>query len=1499
MSSNFSFRPSQFLNDPRVDNQRSQEFINNYYDNQVSFHQKIRSTLFSDKQVIKRLQFAAELYKAEANIDETIGKKRRRQLPSQLQKYLVDNDFEIARSAVKQFIANEKTYEESKHKDPQRSKTTLLLDKIDIQSMFDDYITRVRQGYTQLPSIPAAASTAVSAATSSSSSNSSQINANASSSFQSNASNSLSSVVAQFELEDVFEDINPLQSSAADLELSASTSYSLLSSVRELAIPASPSPLLTLSSWLFMWRHHYKLSQTAMDSLLNMLGQVFSFVNHSTSTTTPAAIAASLSSSSSSSSTPSLPSSAAADFATSEFHLRKKLDLPPVDELAESFSYIQCPYQYCGKLFSKAQFKELVSSQLSAGVISTEQQAFCDHPRCPQTPFYYERVIEENKSRSSSTSTSSSSQSSSAARYVFAKPSLYSHQPLVRTQVWSLREWLLQVSSRPGWCDKLDSWLQRSSAPYTCHDSEGVRHYGDIYDGDKWKKDPDLCAALREKKNSPIMLSVNADGLNPHNRGNKSVYVVFITVLNLPRAERFLIKNVLLYAIVPGVDNRKCSTAQLEQVIQKLVDELKELYQLQDPPTLVLNGVPRRVKLHNLVCDQPAVRDVAGFCGHSGDKACMYCVASILYHRHMDNTSTPSSASNSSISSSSSTASSSSSSSLSSSSPEVEYYRKTQDYISTRLLRTHKNRTSADEQARVTPDMAQWTDIMNITCPYTESTMVRSASEVRAQMINYRNLSQNQSGSSRRHMHDHAHLQQSESRLMSADEVKQMMDSHQATFKQCEKQHRQTGVRWTPFVQLSYYNPIDSCCIDVMHTVWLGVTKSYMDCLMILGSDGLNDAKLKQISTWLKHTFVPQDIGKMQSKWSGSLGHFKSIEWADFITLYALPALIHVGVSRIYLLPLIPLQRMSFLLRKHVLTSTDIDEIELNIRLFSALVCYVCGPSVESINFHLLHHIPHLLRLYGPCCNWWCFPYERFNGLLKQYPRNDSSVAPSMMRSWNNHQQAIDKFTELRKLALETEKAIDQKYKLVCQLDEQINLLSQCADAVMHALWVFKTSYEEHDGDSRISIPTLPTQPSSAFFASKLTELVGGELIFDNDPLCSDAAADSNNNTTSGVVRKINSQGSQVGINFQLDFNQYIRLRDICNSVEFLATGAESIPCLPKEKDTQIARQIHHLDQAWSLPRKGNIRAFKSPPYIDQLTSALLNDFYETRYPTSYCPVNSQVSPSSSFRGASSNSASSSRSHDQMQQTSTAFIRCRPGDQIECYRQMFIYGELYSSRWSNNEAGFISSLFEDKQQSSCLPWCGQVFFYFSHILHFRDPQSQQTLPVKHNFAFVQWFPQASSLSKARTGARGSQLEISASTKDWSYPPDMFTKSSESAASSSTVNVDPKSYTISSNKEDGSLSEEAKKKITSKKDELKSFMQQTDNSASSFIKQIEDILADRLLQDFPLFEFKTVSGESFAYWSILPLSRIWNRGCVANATKQNKVYINIPDKKHYS
>ena len=93
----------------------------------------------------------------------------------------------------------------------------------------------------------------------------------------------------------------------------------------------------------------------------------------------------------------------------------------------------------------------------------------------------------------------------------------------------------------------------------------------------------------------------------------------------------------------------------------------------------------------------------------------------------------------------------------------------------------------------------------------------------------------------------------------------------------------------------------------------------------------------------------------------------------------------------------------------------------------------------------------------------------------------------------------------------------------------------------------------------------------------------------------------------------------------------------------------------------------------------------------------------------------------------------------------------------------------------------------------------------------------------------------------------------------------------------------------------------KTKIKKKSDELKQFMQSSDSNAAMFNKQIEAVITDRLVQDFPLFEQKApapASASIFKFASILPLSRIWTRGCVVNATKQNKVFINIPNKRHF-
>ncbi|KAH7108466.1 hypothetical protein BKA62DRAFT_609814, partial [Auriculariales sp. MPI-PUGE-AT-0066] len=41
-----------------------------------------------------------------------------------------------------------------------------------------------------------------------------------------------------------------------------------------------------------------------------------------------------------------------------------------------------------------------------------------------------------------------------------------------------------------------------------------------------------------------------------------------------------------------------------------------------------------------------------------------------------------------------------------------------------------------------------------------------------------------------------------------------------------------------------------------------------------------------------------------------------------------------------------------------------------------------------TINEHLILHQPDLLHLFGPARYWWCFPPERWNGILQSLSNN-------------------------------------------------------------------------------------------------------------------------------------------------------------------------------------------------------------------------------------------------------------------------------------------------------------------------------------------------------------------------------------------------------------------------------------------------------------------------------------------------------------------------------
>ena len=126
---------------------------------------------------------------------------------------------------------------------------------------------------------------------------------------------------------------------------------------------------------------------------------------------------------------------------------------------------------------------------------------------------------------------------------------------------------------------------------------------------------------MKEKLSLGLML--NVDWFSPFKRRkNYSVGVLYMTVMNLPREERFLKENVLLVGILPAL-NREPDT--LNPFLNPLVNELKLLW--KGVPVNTHGNTVENIKAALLCCssDIPAARKLCGFIGHSANRGCSHC----------------------------------------------------------------------------------------------------------------------------------------------------------------------------------------------------------------------------------------------------------------------------------------------------------------------------------------------------------------------------------------------------------------------------------------------------------------------------------------------------------------------------------------------------------------------------------------------------------------------------------------------------------------------------------------------------------------------------------------------------------------------------------------------------------------------------------------------------------------------------------------------------------
>jgi hypothetical protein len=191
----------------------------------------------------------------------------------------------------------------------------------------------------------------------------------------------------------------------------------------------------------------------------------------------------------------------------------------------------------------------------------------------------------------------------------------------------------------------------------------------------------------------------------------------------------------------------------------------------------------------------------------------------------------------------------------------------------------------------------------------------------------------------------------------------------------------ETLVRWSEMHRLPYFDAVQFLIVDPMHCLFLGIAKWIVTRLWI--NDGKGKLSLKDIETMQSRVNtikIPSDIGRIPSKIEGFSG-FTADQWKTFILIYA-------TTITWDLLDNADKEILSYFVRAcnilvcRIVSKSGLKEAHRLLLSMVKLVEQHYGPETISPNMHLCLHICECVYDYSPTHSFWCYSFERMNGLL-------------------------------------------------------------------------------------------------------------------------------------------------------------------------------------------------------------------------------------------------------------------------------------------------------------------------------------------------------------------------------------------------------------------------------------------------------------------------------------------------------------------------------------
>lgn len=209
---------------------------------------------------------------------------------------------------------------------------------------------------------------------------------------------------------------------------------------------------------------------------------------------------------------------------------------------------------------------------------------------------------------------------------------------------------------------------------------------------------------------------------------------------------------------------------------------------------------------------------------------------------------------------------------------------------------------------------------------------------------------------------------------------------------------KKSGIsHYSALLKLDYFDVIRFCTVDPMHNLFLGTAKKMFHIWTDLKL--FSQSQLKEIEERIKSVEVPGDIGRLPMRITSNSGSYTAEQWKNWTLIYSIHCL--KGI--------LPEEHFrcwqTFVLACKYFCQTVITKTDLNIA--DGLILKFCksaealyGKSIVTPNMHLHNHLKEVILDHGPITSFWCFSFERFNGILGSAPTNKRSVELQLMRKF-------------------------------------------------------------------------------------------------------------------------------------------------------------------------------------------------------------------------------------------------------------------------------------------------------------------------------------------------------------------------------------------------------------------------------------------------------------------------------------------------------------------